>query len=119
MAATDTAVQVSKEALDLLQRASQEQGKSIGALASESIQAHLSSTQAASHQPKAFYKPQTQLREKAVVPSEAALLFIDVQNYNCSPEGVEAKALGHVNVLQLLYYLLRASKGLNLRQGDM
>jgi hypothetical protein len=96
MADTHTAVQVTKEAFDILQQASREQGKTVQALASESIQAHLGGTHKAL---KAFYKPQTHLREKAVVPSEAAVLFIDVQNYNCSPDGEEAKALGNVRAL--------------------
>ena len=35
----------------------------------------------------AFYRPDTAPRQAALVPAAAALLFIDVQNYNCSKKG--------------------------------
>ncbi|BDA47138.1 probable peroxyureidoacrylate/ureidoacrylate amidohydrolase RutB at C-terminar half [Coccomyxa sp. Obi] len=42
---------------------------------------------------EATYKPQTHLRQIPVVPNEAAVLFIDVQNYNCHKDGAEVQAL--------------------------
>ena len=39
---------------------------------------------------QATFRPQTHLREVAIErPAQAALLFIDVQNYNCHPSGAE------------------------------
>ena len=35
----------------------------------------------------AFYRPDTAQRQAALVPTTAALLFIDVQNYNCHRQG--------------------------------
>ncbi|KAK9843806.1 hypothetical protein WJX81_007101 [Elliptochloris bilobata] len=35
----------------------------------------------------AYCKPQRHLREAALVPRDSALLFVDVQNYNCSLQG--------------------------------
>jgi hypothetical protein len=35
----------------------------------------------------AYYSPQTHLREVRIVPSQAAVLFIDTQNFNCHREG--------------------------------
>lgn len=35
----------------------------------------------------AFYRPDTAQRQAALVPATAAMLFIDVQNYNCHRQG--------------------------------
>lgn len=35
----------------------------------------------------AFFSPQTQFREIAVVPQHTVLLFVDVQNFNCHRGG--------------------------------
>ncbi|KAL4459202.1 hypothetical protein ABPG75_014081 [Micractinium tetrahymenae] len=35
----------------------------------------------------AYYRPETQLRQSALQPGATALLFIDVQRYNCSKDG--------------------------------
>lgn len=99
-------VQLSEETFALLQEKSSVLGKSVDELVIESVHAHLGRSRKAS---KAAYAPQVHLRQKAVVPSEAAVLFIDVQNYNCHPEGEESKHLGHVRAyctqpcLKLIY----------------
>lgn len=36
---------------------------------------------------EAHYDPHPQLRQVHIVPSQAALLFIDVQHYNCHRSG--------------------------------
>lgn len=41
----------------------------------------------------AYYRPDTGGRQAALVPPAAALLFIDIQQYNCSPEGAIYRAL--------------------------
>ncbi len=41
----------------------------------------------------AYYRPQSELRQVPITdPKRAALLFIDVQNYNCSRDGAIYKA---------------------------
>lgn len=35
----------------------------------------------------AYYRPEPERRQAALVQSQSALLFIDVQNYNCSTSG--------------------------------
>ncbi len=35
----------------------------------------------------AYYAPNTLFRQIPVIPQHAVLLFIDVQNYNCSRKG--------------------------------
>lgn len=34
-----------------------------------------------------YYRPETHRRQAVLVPSQSALLFIDVQNYNCNKQG--------------------------------
>lgn len=41
----------------------------------------------------AYYRPQTSRRQAELQPRQAALLFIDVQNYNCSKQGALYQAL--------------------------
>jgi nicotinamidase-related amidase len=41
----------------------------------------------------AFFSPQTQFREIAIVPQHTVLLFVDVQNYNCHRGGMLFKTL--------------------------
>lgn len=84
-----------RETIALLETEAVAKGKTVDELAHDSIQAHLSQStnrKAA----KAAYNPQTHLRQKAIVPKEAALLFIDVQNYNCHRSGAEAAHFGSV-----------------------
>lgn len=40
-----------------------------------------------------YYRPATAARQAALVPASSALLFIDVQRYNCSQEGAIYQAL--------------------------
>lgn len=41
----------------------------------------------------AFYRPEAHRRQAALEPHQAALLFIDVQNYNCSKRGAIFQSL--------------------------
>lgn len=41
----------------------------------------------------AFYRPATAPRQAALQPSVAALLFVDVQRYNCSKDGAIYQSL--------------------------
>lgn len=41
----------------------------------------------------AFFNPQTQFREIALVPQHTVLLFVDIQNYNCHRGGTLYKTL--------------------------
>lgn len=41
----------------------------------------------------AYYWPQAEGRQAALDPAAAALLFIDVQNYNCSRQGAIYRSL--------------------------
>jgi ureidoacrylate peracid hydrolase len=41
----------------------------------------------------AYYRPEAQRRQAALVPSSSALLFIDVQAYNCSKDGAIYQSL--------------------------
>lgn len=41
----------------------------------------------------AYYRPQTELRQAGIIKGHAAIIFIDVQNYNCSKLGGIYKAL--------------------------
>lgn len=52
----------------------------------------------------AYYRPEPHRRQAAVVPATAALLFIDVQVYNCSKDGAIYQSLTEEqrNVGQLL-----------------
>ena len=90
-------VTLPRETIALLESKAVAEGKTIDELANDSINAHLKQSrvrQAA----KAAYKPQTHLRERAIVPKEAALLFIDIQNYNCHRSGAEAAHFGTVSL---------------------
>ena len=90
-------VTLPRETMALLESKAVAEGKTIDELANDSINAHLKQSrvrQAA----KAAYKPQTHLRERAIVPKEAALLFIDIQNYNCHRSGAEAAHFGTVSL---------------------
>ena len=89
-------ISVSPETLAALKKASQEQRKSIQVIVDDLTRAHLGLGRKQRSPSLATYAPKTQLRQRAVVPLETAVLFIDVQNYNCHPEGAEAKHLGHV-----------------------
>ena len=98
MAAQDATgtVTLPRETIALLETEAVAKGKTVDELAHDSIQAHLSQStnrKAA----MAAYNPQTHLRQKAIVPKEAALLFIDVQNYNCHRSGAEAAHFGSVS----------------------
>ncbi|KAK9804842.1 hypothetical protein WJX72_008277 [[Myrmecia] bisecta] len=42
----------------------------------------------------AAYEPQTHLREAAIEQGKTALLYVDVQNYNCHPDGTEIRGMG-------------------------
>ena len=74
------------------------EGKTVDELARDYIDAQLKRSRL-SQTAKAAYKPETHLRERVIVPKEAALLFIDVQNYNCHPSGVEAAHFGKASCL--------------------
>ncbi len=37
--------------------------------------------------PSAYFRPQAHQREVPLVPRDSVLLFVDVQNYNCSRDG--------------------------------
>jgi hypothetical protein len=79
----------------LLESKAVAEGKTVDEFANDSLNAQLKEgrvRQAA----KAAYKPQTHLRERAIVTKEAALLFIDIQNYNCHRSGAEAAHFGTV-----------------------
>ena len=90
-------VTLPRETIALLESKAVAEGKTIDDLANNSINAHLKHSRV-KHAAKAAYKPQTHQRERAVVPKEAALLFIDVQNYNCHRSGAEAAHLGTVRL---------------------
>lgn len=89
-------VTLPRETIALLETEAVAKGKTVDELAHDSIHAHLgqSTTRKAA---KAAYSPQTHLRQRAIVPKEAALLFIDVQNYNCHRSGAEAAHFGTVS----------------------
>ena len=90
-------VTLPRETIALLESKAVAEGKTVDELANDSINAHLKQsrvTQAA----KAAYNPQTHLRERAIIPKEAALLFIDIQNYNCHRSGAEAAHFGTVSL---------------------
>ncbi len=44
--------------------------------------------------PSAYFRPQAHRREAPLVPRDSVLLFIDVQNYNCSRNGAVHAASG-------------------------
>lgn len=50
---------------------------------------------------QAAFKPQLHLREAPLDPSKAALLYIDIQNYNCHPDG--ALYDGNAQVVSLTF----------------
>ncbi len=91
-------VTLPRETIALLEAKAVVEGKTVDELANDSINAHLSQPSTVHQAAKAAYTPQTHLRERAIVPKEAALLFIDVQNYNCHLSGVEAAHFGTVNM---------------------
>ena len=95
MAATSASgtVTLPREIVAHLEAAAVAEGKTVDELARDYIEAQLQRSRL-SHAAKAAYKPETHLRERAIVPKQAALLFIDVQNYNCHPSGVEAAHFG-------------------------
>ena len=41
----------------------------------------------------AYYRPDPTTRQVPLQPQQAALLFIDVQNYNCSKQGAIYRSL--------------------------
>ncbi len=86
-------VTLPRETIAHLESAAVAEGKTVDELARDYIEAQLRRSRL-SQTAKAAYKPKTHLREKMIVPTEAALLFIDVQNYNCHPSGVEAAHFG-------------------------
>ena len=88
-------VTLPRETVALLETEAVAKGKTVDELAHDSIHAHLSQS-TVRKAAKAAYTPQTHLRERAIVPEEAALLFIDVQNYNCHRSGAEAAHFGTV-----------------------
>ena len=87
-----------RETIALLDREAVAKGVTVDELAHDSIQAHLTQS-TVRKAAKAAYTPQTHLRQRAVVPKEAALLFIDIQNYNCHRSGAEAAHFGTVSTL--------------------
>ena len=95
MAVTSASATVTlpRETIAHLESAAVAEGKTVDELARDYIEAQLKHSRL-SQTAKAAYKPATHLRERAIVPKEAALLFIDVQNYNCHPSGVEAAHFG-------------------------
>lgn len=99
----DMEVKIAPQQWSKLQNMSKVSGKSTSALVEEALQAFFNQSLAAPartngecKRPQATYKPQTHLRQISVVPSEAAVLFIDVQNYNCHKEGAEVKDMPSV-----------------------
>ena len=102
---------LSQDTWEALQELRKNQNKSLDSLLDEALRNYMSrqtsspdgvpASKPATGRPQGAYKPQTHLRQAAVVPGEAAVLFIDVQNYNCHPEGSEAKELGHVSTAAL------------------
>ena len=89
-------VTLPRETIALLETEAVAKGKTVDELAHDSIHAHLSQS-TVRKAAKAAYTPKTHLRERSIVPEEAALLFIDVQNYNCHRSGAEAAHFGTVS----------------------
>ena len=79
-------VTLPRETIALLEREAVAKGVTVDELAHDTIQASLSQS-TVRKAAKAAYTPQTHLRQRALIPKEAALLFIDVQNYNCHRSG--------------------------------
>lgn len=104
MAGKTLTMTLSQDTWEAVQDLRKVQNKSLDSLLDEALRDYLSKQTPApngmakaTQRPQAAYKPQTHLRQAAVVPKEAAVLFIDVQNYNCHPDGAESKALGNVS----------------------
>jgi hypothetical protein len=107
MALKTLTLSLSPETCEALQDMSKQHNKSLDAIVEEAVQQFreesslpqngMAKGKGPKQRPQGFYRPQTQLRQAAVVPKEAALLFIDIQNYNCHREGSESKALGSVS----------------------
>jgi len=96
-------VNILQHSFDALQSISTEKGRSVEELVEESIQGFLARTVDSGARPQAAYTPRPQLRQKAINPKEAALLFIDVQNYNCHSSGEIAKRLCAVGCFSPLF----------------
>lgn len=102
----DTTVKISEQTWSKLQALSQSISIGVDDVVEEALQEYLRKSQAGSlsngqpqqalNRPQATYKPQTHLRQIPVIPSEAAVLFIDVQNYNCHKIGAEMLGLPRV-----------------------
>ena len=102
-------VKISAETWSKLQTLSQTEPKNIDIVVEDALQAYLKNLETGSlsngqpqnalRRPEATFKPQTHLRQIPVVPGEAAVLFIDVQNYNCHKDGAEMQGLPPVTLL--------------------
>lgn len=107
----DTTVKISEQTWSKLQALSKSISIGVDDVVEEALQEYLRKSQAGSlsngqpqqalNRPQATYKPQTHLRQIPVVPSEAAVLFIDVQNYNCHKDGAEMLGLPPVGTSHL------------------
>ena len=100
----DFTVKIAEPTWSKLQILSQSASKSTDDIVEEALQAYLNKSETGSipngqaiKRAQATYKPQTHLRQISVVPSEAAVLFIDVQNYNCHKDGAEMLGLPPVD----------------------
>ncbi len=99
-------IEVSPEIYSKLLELSKERQIGVTSIVEEAVQVFLNNQESRSgtkpealKRPQATYKPQTHLRQIPVVPTEAAVLFIDVQNYNCHRQGAEVQALPQVKEL--------------------
>ncbi len=109
MSDQDKTVKISAETWSKLQTLNQTELKDIELVVEEAVQAYLKNLETGSlshgqpqnalRRPEATFKPQTHLRQIPVVPGEAAVLFIDVQNYNCHKDGAEMQGLPPVTLL--------------------
>ncbi len=96
-------VRVSPEIYSKLQKVSKESQNDVTTIVEEAVQVFLNHRESRSgtkpealKRPQATYMPQTHLRQIPIVLNEAAVLFIDVQNYNCHKDGAEVQALPQV-----------------------
>lgn len=96
-------VRVSPDIYSKLLDVSKASQTDVASIVEEAVQVFLNNRESRSgskpgalKRPLATYKPQTHLRQIPVVPNEAAVLFIDVQNYNCHKDGAEVQSLPQV-----------------------
>ncbi|KAK9839753.1 hypothetical protein WJX84_002878 [Apatococcus fuscideae] len=55
----------------------------------------------------AYYRPQGAQRQASIVPEDAAILFVDTQNFNCHKNGAETKALLQKSSRDMEYFFER------------